>query len=837
MRALLTRGTLQYPFSCFPDYRFLQQTRTTGKGVSAMNNYVFPTKPAANPEAIVSGPNYRFTVLTDRLIRYEWAEDGKFEDRASTFAINRDFAVPKFHVLDNADLEIITEYFHLSYNKKRFSPDGLTAHFNAKYTKWGYSWRFGTPAHLNLGGTARTLDECDGRCDMGQGVLSKAGYAALDDSRSMLFDGQGFVAPRPAGDRVDGYLFCYGRDYKAAMKSFFAVSGKQPVLPRYALGNWWSRYYAYRQEEYIALMDEFRARGIPMSVAVIDMDWHLVSDDRVPHAGWTGYTWNKELFPDPKLFAHELHKRNLRMTLNDHPHSGVHSHEESYDEMARFLGHDTRNRTPILFDPTRPKFIEAYLGILHRKLETLGCDFWWIDWQQGPHSRVPGMDPLWLLNHFHHLDHGRDGKVPLIFSRYAGPGSHRYPVGFSGDTVVTWESLAFQPEFTATASNIGYGWWSHDIGGHIRGYRDDELVTRWVQLGVFSPIMRLHSTSSRWMSKEPWLYRKEYTSSMSEFLRFRHRLVPFLYTRSIICSEEDEPLVQPMYWEYPECEAAYSVPNQYLFGSELLVAPIVQPRERRTNLASVKAWLPPSQRYVDIFTGTVYDGNREITLYRGLEKYPVLAHEGSIITLDANPSPVDGCLNPDVIEVILVVGRDGQVSVLENVGDDVFGEGELMRGDRRHSTIKYNQAEGRLTAEVTDRAWSFRFLAVTSIPEDLKVFISGTDRTKDVRVTVDKSPRTPSMLVQCPPIQGTYTIAVELGRNPQLSVIDHKPRLEQLILDYQTEFSMKDRLWKIVERARDEPINVTLGNLTALGYDEELVGPVEELLLADSRSL
>lgn len=477
-------------------------------------NYVFPTKPAANPEAIVSGPNYRFTVLTDRLIRYEWAEDGKFEDRASTFAINRDFAVPGFRVVDNADLEIITEHFHLSYNKRKFSPDGLVVHFNGKTTEWGAPWRFGTPAVLNLGGTARTLDNCDGRCDMGEGVLSKAGYAAIDDSKSMLFDGKGFVTTRPEGDRVDGYLFCYGHDYKAAMSAFFSVSGKQPALPRYALGNWWSRYYAYRQDEYIQLMDEFRTRNIPMSVAVIDMDWHLVSDQGVSHSGWTGYTWNKRLFPDPGLFGRDLHSRKLKMTLNDHPHSGIHSHEESYEDMAHFLGVDTKDNTPILFDPTNPRFMEAYFGVLHRKLEKLGCDFWWTDWQQGPYSRVPGMDPLWLLNHFQYLDHGRDKKAALIFSRYAGPGSHRYPVGFSGDTVVTWESLAFQPEFTATASNIGYGWWSHDIGGHILGYRDDELVTRWVQLGVFSPVMRLHSSNSRWMSKQPWLYRKECGSVM-----------------------------------------------------------------------------------------------------------------------------------------------------------------------------------------------------------------------------------------------------------------------------------------------------------------------------------
>ncbi|KAK9238971.1 glycoside hydrolase [Lipomyces kononenkoae] len=804
-----------------------------------MDNYVFLCQPKANPNSIVSGPKYRFTIITDRLIRYEWAEDGQFEDRASTFAINRSLPSPEFRVADKKCLEITTEYFQLCYDKEKFSPNGLVVNFNFKTTEWGAPWRFGIQLALNLGGTTRTLDLCDGRCDMGQGILSKEGYSAIDDSTSMLFDDQGFVATRPAGDRIDGYLFCYGHDYKAAMKAFYAVSGKQPILPRYALGNWWSRYYAYRQDEYIQLMDEFHMRDIPMAVAVVDMDWHLVSDKRVPHSGWTGYTWDPKLFSDPEMFARELHSRNLKITLNDHPHNGIHHHEDAYEEMANFLGHDTRDHDPILFDPTDPKFMEAYLRILHRNIEKVACDFWWIDWQQGPYSKIPGIDPLWLLNHFHYLDNARDGNAPLIFSRYAGPGSHRYPVGFSGDTIVSWASLEFQPEFTATASNIGYGWWSHDIGGHMYGGRDDELVTRWVQLGVFSPIMRLHSSNSRWMSKQPWLYSREYGSIMSEFLRFRHRLVPFLYTRNVICSRENETLVQPLYWLYPDCEEAYSFPNQYFFGIELMVAPIVQPRDKRTQLASVKVWLPAHYRYVDIFTATVYDGDREITLYRRLEEYPVLAHEGSIIPLDGDTAPRNGCSNPKTFEVLVVIGRDTQASILENPTNDISQDGREFAGtDEQRATIQYIQVEGKLTANVAGRTWTFRFLGMTFIPPDFKVFINGSDRTKDAATIVERWPQRPSLVVKCPSArEGVHHIAIELGPDPQLSVIDHMPRLEHLIMGYQTEFKLKDRLWNVIEDLKNRPMNAVVGRLMAMGYDDAIVGPIIELLLADRRAI
>ncbi|TQN65641.1 Alpha-xylosidase [Colletotrichum shisoi] len=428
-----------------------------------MLQYEFDTDPVADEEAIIAGSNYRFTVINDFVIRYEWAEDGVFEDRASTFAINRRF--PRQHkplIRDTeSQLEIITPTIHVTYDKKRFSPNGLVIEAIHETRLWETTWRYGETPVSNLGGTARTLDGVDGRCDMGSGVLSRVGFSVIDDSDSMLFDGAGFVAPRRPGDRVDGYLFSFGSDFQGAMRAFFAISGHTPRLPCWSLGNWWSRYHKYTAKSYLDLMDRFRDQEIPLSVAVLDMDWHLVGADEVPHSGWTGYTWDKKLFPDPEGFTAALHERGLKITLNDHPHLGVGSYEDRYEEMAKHMGHDTsQGKTPILFDPANPKFMHGFFNILHRGLEKKGCDFWWMDWQQGPHSKVPGLDPLWLLNHFQFLDQGQQAgeHQALNFSRYAGPGSHRYPVGFSGDALVTWDSLRFQPEFTATASNVGYGW-------------------------------------------------------------------------------------------------------------------------------------------------------------------------------------------------------------------------------------------------------------------------------------------------------------------------------------------------------------------------------------------
>ena len=151
-----------------------------------------------------------------------------------------------------------------------------------------------------------------------------------------------------------------------------------------------------------------------------------------------------------------------------HPAEGVHAHEEAYAAIAKRMGIDPATELPVDFDPTDPDFLEAYLEELHHPLEDEGVDFWWLDWQQGGVTRIAGPRPAVAAQPLPLPGLGRaTGRRPLTFSRYAGIGSHRYPIGFSGDTVITWESLDFQPYFTATASNAGYGWWSHDIGGHF----------------------------------------------------------------------------------------------------------------------------------------------------------------------------------------------------------------------------------------------------------------------------------------------------------------------------------------------------------------------------------
>ena len=649
-----------------------------------MSRFGVKTEPI-NPSQTYVKNGVRLSVITPRILRVERSVDGVFEDRPTQMVFERNFANPQFSVIENGNkVTILTK-------QKEFSVDLKTLSVSVKKDgKWVSSH-----SGRNLKGTARTLDFSWGRWQLqtlrvklGKGIFSTSGVTEIDDSKSYVLLEDGNVLGRKKGT-VDKYVFAFDDDYLGGLKEFYSLTGATPVLPKYSLGNWWSRYHAYTQEEYTTLMDKFIEKEIPLTVATIDMDWHLVhnlpKDVKKEHfaiqgVGWTGYTFDKNLFPDYKQFFKDLKSKGLAITMNLHPRDGVRYFEDQYEDMARANGIDPSTKKTVPFDCTDLNFMNSYFDYLHHPYEEDGVDFWWIDWQQGTKSKLKGFDPLWALNHYHTLDSGRDGRTPLILSRYAGIGSHRYPLGFSGDTWVRWSSLKLQPYFTANASNVGYTWWSHDIGGHVAGKGDGELYTRWVQFGTFSPINRLHSNNLSW-SKEPWLYGDRAEKISTDFLRLRHRLLPFLYTANIRTARDGEPLVAPMYYR-DHSPLAYRAKNQYYFGSELLVAPVVT--KMKPDGYSVTDVYLPEGKWTDFFTGETYRGGRVYKMRTPLDRMPVFAKAGAIIPMIAK--------------------RDGNSQKFDALEVKVYaGEGEYRMFDEGGFTdFKLTEIEGGYLLTIND---------------------------------------------------------------------------------------------------------------------------------------
>ena len=783
--------------------------------------------PQACPENMIQGEHYRITVLTKSLVRLEYSPDGIFTDAPTQTVLNRNFPQVPFEVRETPEeLEIRTEYFQLNYDKKEFTSHGLSCYALGMPGGNRNAWRYGVK-NENLKGTARTLDNVNGACELEDGILSLwSGCVALDDSRTLTLREDGWVEPRKKGIQ-DLYLFAYGHRYLEALKDFYHLCGETPMLPRFALGNWWSRYYKYTEESYMELMERFDQEQIPFSVAVIDMDWHLVDIDPKYGTGWTGYTWNREFFPDPERFLKKLHDRGMKTTLNLHPADGIRGFEDCYPQMAEAMGLDPEKEEPVNFDIANPDFLEAYLEKTLHPLEEEGVDFWWVDWQQGTNSKMEGLDPLWMLNHYHFLDSARNGKRPMTFSRYAGPGSHRYPVGFSGDTLITWESLDFQPYFTSTASNIGYGWWSHDIGGHMLGYKNDEMEARWYQFGVFSPINRLHSSSSEFNGKEPWRFKKEVHDTMCEFLRLRHRLLPYLYTMNHRAWAEGEPICQPMYYAYPENWDAYGRKNEYFFGSELIAAPVTTARIENLNVAKTKVWLPEGL-WFDFFTDTVYQGGRNQNMYRSIDQIPVLAKAGAILPMTDEIRAIDTEKNPEELTVRVYPGADNSFTLYE---DDNITEGYRqgicavteMNLNWQEKTFTIKPSAGDLTLLPKQRTWKIELHKVTA--EEAVVLVNQTEQ-KDCCTHNGTT-----LTITLADIRPEDTIEIRLPQNTQVAANPVQQQIFDFLNQAEIDFIAKEKIYQAARHAQETP-ELLLSELQSMEIIPDLSGAIQEIICA-----
>ena len=646
-----------------------------------MDRFSFPCDPAPLG-GVLKNDKLRITVLTSCMLRLE---TGSYTDQPTQTVWNRNFPKVSYRTEKSGNLfSVITEDVTFCIDLKKRKMQSIILADGTVVTDFHKG---------NLLGTARTLDMVNGATKLEMGILSRSGVAVMDDSKRLILNSDGTISTRE--NCTDLYFFAYGHDYSRCLKDFFHLTGPVPMIPKYALGNWWSRYYAYTQADYQKLMETFIQRKLPITVATIDMDWHwtdvyerfgreaepgkpttrqeIFYNHKLP--GWTGYSWNTELFPDYKALLRWLKENGFHITLNVHPSQGIRYYEDCYKAVCERMGVDPNSKERIPFRIADRRFLEAYLDEAHHPYEEAGVDFWWLDWQQGKNSGIPGLDPLWALNHYHTLDNGRDGKRPMILSRYSGLGSHRYPLGFSGDTFATWKSLDFQPYFTATAANAGYSWWSHDIGGHQFGDQDDELYLRWLQFGVYSPINRLHSSNSEFMGKEPWKRSCTVCRIAEEFLRLRHRLIPYLYTANYRTHVDGTPICMPMYYAWDQDEA-YEAKSQYLFGGSLLVCPITKPVEKHLNLACAKVWLPEG-RWTDFFTDQIYRGGQWVDMHRDLDAIPVLAAPGTIVPMYQNGDSNDLSLEQP-LEIHIWRGN-GEYTLYEDDGISVNSPSSLTR--------------------------------------------------------------------------------------------------------------------------------------------------------------
>ena len=766
--------------------------------------------PKAADNAVVVYGNARFTVLTDRLIRMEWAEDSIFEDRASLAIVNRNLPVPAYKAsVKNGMLTINTGKLRLSYKGGRFDADNLQVRFDRG------TWHPGMPAKANLKGTTRTLDGCTGfnklsklETELEDGILSRDGWALVDESRRHVFQEtdsaawkDGWVAQRPEGDRLDWYLFAYGHDYTAALGDFVKIAGRIPLPPKYTLDYWWSRYWIYTDEEILSLASEMRERDIPIDVMIVDMDWHytykdmnkrLGPDDFGQRRGWTGYTWNSELFPDPEGFLGELHKMGYKTALNLHPASGIRPYEECYssfvadylsrtadydgpkdyvfpEEGWQYAGNDkpvgkAGYRASVPYRMDQMEWADAYFNSVIRPLEKQGVDFWWLDWQQWIQSKyVKDLSNTFWINHTFFTDKAGNGtERPFIYHRWGGLGSHRYQLGFSGDTYDEWDVLRFLPYFTATASNVGYGYWGHDIGGHhqLKEHKrltEPDMYTRWMQFGVFTPIFKTHSTQNANLERKIWAYPTHY-DYLLEAIRLRYTLSPYIYTFAREAYDTGVCLCRPLYYSYPEKDEAYRYNEEYLFGDRILATAVAEP-EGKDGKSARSMWFPVGTDWYDMAQHTMHKGGSKKILRYSIDQNPWFVKAGSVLPLAGKH--IRNLQEPSDTLGILVVPGSGKSS-FRLYEDD--GVSKNYENEYAYTLIEKNLKGGKLSLTIHPREGSYPGMGMT---RNLYLQLEGWEKLPEKVILNGKAAGScikegDAVIVSLPAVAATEMIRIEI---------------------------------------------------------------------------
>jgi uncharacterized repeat protein (TIGR01451 family) len=669
----------------------------------------------------------------------------------------------------------------------------------------GYTRSFDS-ATYNVGYTCPpgtlTASQCTAATPiMHAGLLDTAGWDLLDDTQTALYTPQGWVEPRPAsGDVQDGYLFVYGDDYQGALRNLAQLTGPSPLLPESTFGVWYSDYYPYTTADYEdALIPAFRANDVPLDTLSVDTDW------KAPNT-WNGWEWNPALFPDPTAFLQWAQSQGIHVTLNIH--SGISQGDPELPEAEAIAGNDLATYsgcysgvTCYAWDWSNVSQAESNFT-LQQPFEQQGVSFWWLDWCcDNSTVSMPGLTPDNWVDHLYAQEMVNRGERGFVLARIgssyqnpdivypAGPWSaHTSAIHFTGDTWGTWNTLAFQAELAPDEASIGEPYVSDDIGSFLgpppgAPQDDSDLYTRWVQLGTFQPVLRLHSNAG---NRLPWDYPQPADQIAANFLRLREALVPYTYSLAADATQTGLPITSPLYLYYPDQADAYTNPDEYLYGPDMLVAPVTSPGD----VVSQQVWFPPGE-WVDWFTGATFQGPGTQTVQVPLDRMPVFVKAGGIVPEQPAMEHV-GAVPVDPLTLRVFPG-EGEFTLYEDAGSGLgYEQGQSAQtpisavtsnlGLVPESSVVIGPTVGSYPGQLTSRAYQVQMVDLSQPSRVLldgralpQVAPSGTDgwwydapnQTVDVAV-----PETPVQQVATitetggAPVQRSEPAAADMTLNP-----------------------------------------------------------------------
>ena len=636
-------------------------------------------KAKPNLECVIQGEKYRFTILSERLIRIQFNSNLSFHDEPTQLVINRNFNKPEFKVKEDKNyLEISTKYFKLFYTKN--SNYKNSKNFRVELLNTDKYWYYNHVEAKNYPSSAMIEN---GKVINNKSLYSLDGFVSIDDSKGIILNTDGTLKDY-VDNGIDIYLFMYNKDFNECLKDYFNLTGYPALIPRFALGNWWSRNIDYNDNTLKELVDNFLKYQIPMSVLLLDKDWHVRTYKDKEHLK-TGFNFNEDYFASPADMINYLHSKGIRIGLNINPKDGFYDIDVQYEQAKKYLQPDETGVIP--FNSLDPKWIDVYLKLYIHPLDALGVDFFWLDFIDRKN-----ISSDYLLKHYQFNDMKRNYKRrPFVMGYNSTLAQHRYPILYAGKTVVSWDSLKQIPLFNQNAINAGISFYSHDVGGYFKGIEDSELYIRYVQLSTFSPILKFGADKGKYYKREPWRWNLKTLGIVRDYLQLRHKLIPYLYSEAYLYAKEGIPILTPLYHKAPEMYDDLLYRDEYYFGSQLFVTPITKKKDLVMDRVVHRFYIPEGIWY-DFFTGKKFPGNRNYVTFYKDQHYPVFAKAGSIIPMGTNPNMND-TTPPKNMEIHFFPGVNNEYLLYEDDGISSLHE----KGFYLLSKIEYNYLPNNYT--------------------------------------------------------------------------------------------------------------------------------------------
>lgn len=556
-------------------------------------------------------------------------------------------------------------------------------------------------------------------------VVSTKGWGLLFDMGcAMAFhdDEAGSYLWADCADELDWYIFYGDGSYASLMAQHRHLTGEAPMLPKYALGYIQSKERYVDAEEMIAVADEYRRRGVPLDMVVLDwQSW--------PEGQWGWKHFDESRFPDPKGFIDQLHARNVKFMVSIWPSMQGEKNEDRFAmlEKGYMLGNQLNYNA---FDPAARAL---YWQQTNEAFFRHGADAWWCDcsepfeadWrgaikpegylraQMNTDEAKRYLDPaqisLYSLHHSRGIYEGqrsatKDKRVCNL-TRSSWAGQHRYAtITWSGDVSANWETLRRHIPEGLNFCASGEPYWSTDIGAFFPngnwepwfyegdfdegmadlGYR--ELFVRWGQYAAFLPMMRAHGTGTPreiWRLGEPGT---PFYDAYEKAIRLRYRLAPLLYTLMARANQRGTPMLQIPALLFPEDKHLRQVEDQMLLGDTLLVKPITRPMGYLPHSVPIEnpdewenVYLPAGHDWYDLNTGEYFTGGQTIRTHAPLDTMPIFVRAGSILPWGGDVQHTSE-LSHAPMEVIIFPGKDAAFTLYDDAGDGYgYEKGECIQ--------------------------------------------------------------------------------------------------------------------------------------------------------------